>query len=189
MRIALILAAALLAAAAPASAATPAEDFSKLLKDHYTWLLRTNPVQATALGVRNYDDRIRDLSPEARARHVEEAKALLARLERIPSAQLAAGDRTNHAILKRMLGETVEAALYPQRSMLFTTYSGWHQGFASMAGGLPFSSRRDYESYLKRIEQYPKLNDQALKITAEAVAGGHVLPCSVLPVTRRRSLA
>jgi uncharacterized protein (DUF885 family) len=179
MRKSLILAAAL-AVAAPAAAATPAEQFSALLKDHYALLLRTNPVQATALGVRDYDDKIQDLSQAARDRYVADAKALLARLERIPAAQLSPADRTNHAILKRMLGQTVEAARFGQRSMLFTTYSGWHQNFAGMASGLPFRTKADYESYLARIAQYPKLNDEALKTTAEAVRGGYVLPCSVL---------
>jgi uncharacterized protein (DUF885 family) len=161
-------------------AAAPADDFSKLLADHYAWLLRTNPVQATALGVRDYDREISDLSPAARTRYQAEARALLARLDAIPIAQLSAGDRTNHAILKRMLGETVESERYGQRSMLFTTYYGWHQGFAGMATNLPFRSKADYESYLARIAQYPKLNDAALAITADAVRGGYVLPCSVL---------
>jgi uncharacterized protein (DUF885 family) len=70
-------------------------------------LLRTNPVQATALGVRDHDDKISDLSPAARERYLAEAKALLARLERIAPAALTPADRTNHAILRRMLGETV----------------------------------------------------------------------------------
>src|SRR5204862_287195 len=43
-----------------------------------------------------------------------------------------------------------------------------------------FRTRADYESYLTRIAQYPRLNDEALAITANAVRGGHVLPCSVL---------
>jgi uncharacterized protein (DUF885 family) len=178
LRKAIALAAALILAA-PAAAA-PAEDFAALLKDHYAWLLRSNPVQATALGVRDYDDQISDLSPAARERQLAEAKAFLARLERIPPGRLSPADRTNHAILRRMLGETVEAAKYGQRSMLFTTYYGWHQGFAGMASDLPFRTKSDYESYLTRIAQYPKLNDEALKITDQAVDGRYVLPCSVL---------
>ena len=75
--------AALLVAAAPA-AATPAEDFQRLLADHYAWLLRENPTEATVLGVRDYDDRIRDISPEAQDRRAREAQAFLARLEAIP---------------------------------------------------------------------------------------------------------
>ena len=170
---------ALLIAAAPAAAA-PADDLRKLLDDHYAWLLRENPVQATALGVRDYDDRLRDISPAARDRRAVEAQAFLARLESIPPAELSAADRTNYAILERSLEETVEANRYPQRNMLFTTYYGWHQGFAGLARDVPLRSRADYESYLARLAEYPKLNDAALAITAEAVRGGHVLPCSVL---------
>jgi uncharacterized protein (DUF885 family) len=130
--------------------------------------------------VRDYDDRIDDLSAAARARRVREAQAFLTRLDAIPAAQLAPADRVNQAILRRGLAEAVEADRLPQRNMLFTTYFGWHQGFAGMADNLPFRTRADYESYLKRIEQYPRLNDQALGITADAVRSGHVLPCSVL---------
>ena len=169
----------MLASAAPAIAA-PDDDFRRLLEDHYAWLLRENPTYATALGVRDYDDRIDDISPAARDRRAREAQAFLTRLNAIPVAQLSAADRTNHAILKRSLAETVEANRFPQRTMLFTTYYGWHQGFASMAGNLPFRTKADYESYLTRLAQYPRLNDAALGITAEAVRGGFVLPCSVL---------
>jgi uncharacterized protein (DUF885 family) len=174
-----ILTAALLAAATPALA-TPAEDFQRLLDEHYAWLLRENPESATALGVRDYDDRIRDISPEARDRRTREAQAFLTRLDAIPAEGLAPADRVNRAILRRQLGEAIEDNSLPQRDMLFTTYYGWHQGFAGLARGLPFRTRADFESYLTRIAQYPRMNDAALAITANAVRGGFVLPCSVL---------
>jgi uncharacterized protein (DUF885 family) len=173
------LAAVLLAFAAPAAAA-PADDLRALMEEHYRWLLEQNPTAATALGVRDYDDRIQDLSPAAREQRVRQAQAFLTRLDRIPAAQLSQQDRVNHAILRRGLLEEVEGWRLPQRNMLFTTYYGWHQGFAGLADNLPFRTRADYESYLTRIEQYPRLNDQALAITAEAVRSGHTLPCSVL---------
>jgi uncharacterized protein (DUF885 family) len=178
MRLSLMLGAALLAAA-PAAAA-PADDFHKLLDDHYAWLLRENPTYATSLGVRDYDERIEDLSLAARDRQAAEARAFLARLERIPAGGLSGADRVNRAILKRVLEEGVEANGFRQRVMLFTTYSGWHQNFAGLADNLPLRTRADYESYLVRIAQYPKQNDTALDITGQAVRGGFVLPCSVL---------
>jgi len=178
MRRALFLSAALVLAS-PA-AATPAEDFAKLLEDHYAWLLKEAPTYATSLGVRDYDDRIEDLSLAAQDRKAAEAQRFLQRLDAIPANQLTDADRTNHAILKRMLSETVEAARYPQRTMLFTTYYGWHQGFAGLADNLPFRTRADFESYLKRLSLYPQQNDQALAVTEQAVKGGYTLPCSVL---------
>jgi uncharacterized protein (DUF885 family) len=168
-----------LIAAAPASAA-PGDDLKRLLDEHYAWLLRENPVAATRLGVHDYDDAIEDISPAARDRRAAQAAAFLKRLDAIPAAQLTAADRTNRAILRRSLAETVEANRYGQRDVLFSTYYGWHQGFAGMGEDLSFRTGADYRSYLKRIAQYPALNDQALAITAGAVRRGFVLPCSVL---------
>src|ERR1700684_248222 len=107
------------AGAAPAGGA-PADDFRRLLADHYQWLLRENPVQATALGVRTYDDRLPDPSLAAGDRSAAEAAAFLARLNAIPAAALSPEDRTNRAILKRALEGAVEGNRYPQRAMLFT---------------------------------------------------------------------
>src|SRR5436853_675474 len=131
MRLALSLTAGLLALAAPAFAA-PSDDFRLLLDDHYRWLLRENPTSATALGVHDYDDRIRDLSPAARERRTGEERAFLARLDAIPAARLAGQDRVNRAILRRLLAEDIEADGFGQRDMLFTTYDGWHQNFAGL---------------------------------------------------------
>ena len=178
MRLA-VIAAALVSAAAPALA-TPADDLHRLMDEEYAWLLRESPTDATALGVRDYDRAIRDISPAARDRRAAQAQAFLTRLQAIPAAGLASADRVNRAILIRQLGEMVADNAFGQRDMLFSTYYGWHQGFAELARGLPFHNRADYESYLARIAQYPALNDQALAITANAVRGGYVLPCSVL---------
>jgi uncharacterized protein (DUF885 family) len=165
--------------AAPAGAA-PADDLAGLMADFYAWELKEDPVTATSLGVRDYDDKIQDISLAADDRRAKDAAAFLARLEAIPEAALTPADRANRGILRRTLSNIVEANLYPQRVMLFTTYYGWHQGFAGLAENLPFRTRHDYESYLARLRQYPALNDTALAITGQAVKGGYTLPCSVL---------
>ena len=51
---------------------------------------------------------------------------------------------------------------------------------SGMADGLPFYTRADYESYLKRLALYPKQNGDGMVITRQAIKGGYVLPCSVL---------
>lgn len=183
-RFAALFLAAALASAAPAAAA-PSDAFRQLLDDHYAWLLRQSPTYATSLGVRDYDDRIEDLSLAAADRRAAEAQVFLKRLDAIGEAGLTPGERTSRAILRRALAESIEANRFGQRQMLFTTYAGWHQNFAGLASGLPFRTKADYESYLKRLELYPAMNDEALKITAQAVRGGYVLPCSVLGNTEK----
>lgn len=174
---ALPLAAALLVSTAHAA---PTDDLQRVIADHWTWWLSINPVQATSLGVRDYDDRIRDISLAEADREAHAAQAFLDRLMAIPDAGLSNADLTNKGVLARMLSDQIEGNRYGERMMLFTTYDGWHQAFAGMADNLPFRTRADYESYLKRLSLYPGLNGEAIAISRKAVAKGYVQPCDAM---------
>lgn len=168
-----------LALASPASAA-PADELAQLIKEHWAWSLSENPVMASSMGVAGHEGKVSDISLEAADRSAATAAAFLKRLNAIPLAQLSPADRTNALILKRALSDQVEGNRFGQRTMLFTTYYGWHQGFAGLGDNSPMRTRADYQSYLDRLAQYPKINDEALKITQMAVDKGYVLPCEVL---------
>ncbi len=174
-----LIIAALLAAAAPAVAA-PADDFHRLLDDHWQWVMRNNPLYATRMGIRTYDDQVGDISLAAQDREAREAQALIARLDAIPVAELSAADRTNHALLRRDLSEMVEASRFGQRMILYSQRGGWHQRFAGMADDLPFRTGADYRSYLTRLEQYPRVNQEAIRITRRSVQEGYTLPCQAM---------
>ncbi len=174
-----LLAAAALAMTTPVQA-SPDEDLGTLMDEIWAAALRESPILATRVGVRDYDDQVRDISLAAEDRRAEQAAAYLERLRAIPRDQLSESRRTDYGIVERMLSETVEANGFGQRLMLFTTYSGWHQGYAGMANGLPFQTVADYESYLARLRQYPSINDEAIRISTQAVEGGYTLPCVVL---------
>jgi uncharacterized protein (DUF885 family) len=174
-----IVIALLLAASAPAAAA-PSDEFRKLLDDHWAWSMRESPVYATMIGVRDYDEELGDISLAAADRRTREAQALLKRLNAIPVQALRPADRTNAAILKRMLEDQIEANRFGQRMILFNNRGGWHQQLADLSTLLPFRTRRDYESYLTRLAKYPELNDEALRITGRAVKEGYTLPCAAM---------
>ena len=61
--------------------------------------------------------------------------------------------------------------------MLFSNRYGWHQSIAGLSDSLTFRNRQDYENYLKRLAQYPALNDEALSISTRALGEGYTLPC------------
>lgn len=171
------IAAALLVSTANAK---PADDLQVVIADHWTWWLSINPVQATSLGVRDFDDQLRDISLAEQDREARTAQMFLDRLGSIPNGELSEADLTNKGVLTRMLFEQIEGNRYGQRMMLFTTYDGWHQSFAGMADNLPFRTRADYESYLKRLSLYPRLNGEAIAISRQAVVKGFVQPCDAM---------
>ena len=166
-------------APAPASAERTAEAALKILIDeHWGWWLKGAPVQATLLGVRDYDDQLDDPSLAFADRRAAEASAFLQRLNAIPDAGLPQSDRINKAILQRMLSEQVEGNGFGQRTMLFSSISSWHQNFAALPDVLPFFTKSDYDSYLKRLELYPDYNAASIATVREGLAKGYVQPCA-----------
>ncbi len=70
------LAAAALAVATPA-AAGPTEDFKALTDDYWAFVMRENPTFASQLGIRDYDDRLGDISLAAEDRRAVATAAYL----------------------------------------------------------------------------------------------------------------
>ncbi len=176
MRIVLLVAACL----STSALAAPADDFRKLLGDHWAWYLSTNPMQATDLGVRTYDDQIGDPTLAEADRQAATAQGFIARIDAIDPTALPAADRVNRAILRRMLAEQMEGNGFGQRAMTFTTYSGWHTGFAGFPESAPLSTKADYLSYLARLNAYPAYNRAQINVTRTGLRAGYAQPCAPL---------
>jgi uncharacterized protein (DUF885 family) len=175
----LALAALLMAVAMPARAA-PADDLRVVMSDHWAWYLENNPILATRLGERRYDDRIDDVSLAAADRRTAEAKTFVGRLDAIPDAGLSGPDRVNKAVLRRSLRDQIDANGFGQRMMLFSNRNGYHLQIAGLGDYVPLRTKADYASLVTRYEKYPAANAEIIRISRQAVAGGYTLPCEAM---------
>lgn len=164
----------------PQAMAAPADDLNQLVEDYWNYVLSQAPVFASQLNVEGYEGKVSDPSLEAQEAQVAKAQEYLTKLEAIDGAALSATDRVNYGILQRTLKETIKANSFGQRVINFTNRSGWHQGFAGLSTNSPFRNAVDYESYVDRLEQYPKINDVNIAIANQAIAGGYTLPCDAI---------
>jgi uncharacterized protein (DUF885 family) len=155
-------------------------DLKKLVDDYWAFTLKESPVMASSLGVDTYANEIGDYSLAGQDRFAKASEEYLKRLNAIAEGELSSADKIEYGILKRTLAETVEGNRYGQRAINFSTYSGWHQGFAGMSDNLPFRNKADYQSYNTRLKQYPRANDQAIEVANVAIKGKYMLPCEVL---------
>ena len=171
--------AAVVALSVPANAA-PADDFKALTDEYWAYFLKQSPVYASILGVRDYDDRLGDISLAAQDRAAADYARFLSRLNAVADAGLSPADRVNKAIFKRTLEEAIEGNNFGQRMILFSNSGGWHQQIAGLGDLLPLRTTTDYDNYLKRLAQYPALNDEAITISTRAAKEGFVLPCAAM---------
>ena len=80
----------------------PPQELAALAASYWETHLAWNPMQATELGDRRFDDRLRDYTPAARDREAAALTALRARVDAVPAPALPPADRVTRALL---LGE------------------------------------------------------------------------------------
>jgi uncharacterized protein (DUF885 family) len=88
-----------------------------LARDYWETVLADEPLFATQIGDRRYDDRLSDPTPEGRAAHLERLEALAAREAALDDAALGAADRVTRSALRE--------ALRSDRAHLRTGVDAW----------------------------------------------------------------
>jgi uncharacterized protein (DUF885 family) len=137
-------------------------ELNRLLATEWEYTLRTQPELATQIGDDRYNDRLSDFSDKAIADDLEHTRQALARFEAIDVSGFPEQEKLNHALMVRSLRESLEAAQFKDWEMPATQFGGIHLGYASLPFDSPFRTGKDYEDYLSRLHQIPRVLDQAM---------------------------
>src|SRR5271169_2360846 len=137
-------------------------ELNRLLADEWEYTLRTQPELATQVGDDRYNDRLSDFSDKAIADDLEHTRHALAHFEAIDVAGFPEQEKLNHALMLRSLRESLDSAQFKHWEMPATQFGGIHLGYASLPFNSPFRNQKDYEDYLSRLHQIPRVLDQAM---------------------------
>ncbi len=137
-------------------------ELNRLLADEWEYTLRTQPELATQVGDDRYNDRLSDFSDKAIADDLEHSRQSLARFEAIDVTGFPEQEKLNHSLMLRSLREALDAAQFKDWEMPATQFGGIHLGYASLAFDSPFRNVKDYEDYLSRLRQIPRVLEQAM---------------------------
>jgi uncharacterized protein (DUF885 family) len=162
---------------AHAQSASPVQ---QLVEDVWANTLKEAPIFASSLGDNRYANEVGEFTLAAQDRQAQKASAFLKKLDAIPTQSLSDADKTEAAILRRSLQSAIRANSFGQRTINFSTYSGWHQNFAGMSDNLPLKTAEDFASYNRRLKQYARVNDEAIGVADAAIKGKFTLPCEAL---------
>ena len=137
-------------------------ELNRLLADEWEYSLRTQPELATQVGDNRYNDRLSDFSDKAIAEDLEHTRQALARFEAIDVAGFPEQEKLNHSLMLRSLREALDSAQFKDWEMPATQFGGIHLGYASLPFDSPFRNVKDYEDYLSRLHQIPRVLEQAM---------------------------
>ena len=159
---AVVLAVPLIAHAAGQSLEARRAELNRLLADEWEYTLRTQPELATQVGDNRYNDRLSDFSDKAIADDLEHTRQALARFEAIDITGFPEQEQLNQRLMVRSLREALDSAQFKDWEMPATQFGGIHLGYASLPFDSPFRNVKDYEDYLSRLRQIPRVLEQAM---------------------------
>ena len=151
--------------------------FENIMHAHWAANLQRNPVFATSLGVRDYDDRLADPSLQAYEESVLEAENFLKQLAEVDVPGLDEANQLNYSLLKLELETDVEAGQFGGKYLIINNRNGPHLNLTSMVARLPFFKEADYASYLKRLAAMPEYLQRATGRIRSGLQAGWVQPC------------
>ena len=146
-----------------------------LLAEQWEYTLRTEPELATDVGDDRYNDRLSDFSEKAITDDIEHTRQTLTRFEALDVTGFPEQEELNHALMIRTLRDHLEDSQFKNWEMPADQFGGIHLRYASLPADLPFRNVKDYDSYLARLHQIPRILDQAITHMREGMRD-HLMP-------------
>ncbi len=142
--------------------------------------LRENPMLATSVGLRDYDDRLASIGLEDLERRDQAAEAWLAQLDALDRETLTVADRANYDIFRAQLQARRDDFAFGTHEIPFNADSGFHSAMARLPAQMPFDDTGCYERYLSRLQALPKLFAQQIDHMKRGLERGMTQPRVVL---------
>src|SRR4051812_35551289 len=168
--------AALIAAAATAGVDARRQQLAAIVSEHWERHLRQNPLFATLIGDKRYNDALGDFSEARVLADVESDRAFVARLEAIDTTDFPPGESLNKTLLLRQLQENLENARWKEWEMPITQFGGFHIDMPQAVALLPFETAKDYRDYVARLNAIPRVFDQLTARMRKGMADGLMPP-------------
>ncbi|HUG53643.1 MAG TPA: DUF885 domain-containing protein [Vicinamibacteria bacterium] len=165
-------------AAPPDPAATAA--LHALIAEDWEVHLREDPLLATAVGDRRYDDRLPSMTRADLDRRAAHVRAMLERVRAVDPARLGAADRVSRVMFEREKEEDLALHEFGAWQAPLNADSGFHTQLAQLPSRLSLSDTADYDRYIARLRAMPTYVGQQIALMREGLRSGFTVPRVVL---------
>lgn len=163
-------------AASPSDLESRRKALNDLLAEHWEYTLRDHPIFASVLGDKRWNDRLDDYSQEAIDDRHEQDRKFLARFQAIDTTGFPEQEALNKTLMVRDLQMDIEEVRFKPWEMPVSQFSGVHINLPQLVTVLSFQSVKDYEDYISRLKQVPRLFDQNVIQMRKGMADGLMQP-------------
>ena len=179
LALALMITATVAAANPPADLEARRKALTDLLHERWEYDMRTSPIYASILGDKRYNDKLDDFSQAAIDDDLVQTRRFLDRFEAIDTAGFPEQEALNKELMVRDLKMSLEGARFKPWEMPVSQQSGIHIDAPQLVSVLSFTSVKDYEDYITRLNLLPRLFDQTIEQMRKGMAAG-LMPQKIL---------
>lgn len=158
-----------------------------LIKEHWERTMRTNPEFASQIGDKRFNDRLDDYSQAAIDADIKATTDFLQRFKAIDPSGFSAQEKLNRDLMISDLEQEAESAPLKMHEMPVLHNSGLHIDLPQLVSALSFDSVKDYEDYIARLRQVPRVFDETVIQMKNGIKDGLMPPQFVLPKIVRQS--
>lgn len=162
------------------SCANPEDELHQLFEDSWNFQLQENPLQATSVGIHEYNDRLPSVTQDDYQRRLEQEREFLERLGEIPRDQLSRQDQISYDIFNQLTQDRITEYEFQSYQIPITVRSGFHISFPEMHQQMPLNTTEDYEDYISRLEQFERYAGEHIEQMQNGIERGWVLPSAAL---------
>ncbi|MCA8987555.1 MAG: DUF885 domain-containing protein [Planctomycetaceae bacterium] len=143
--------------------AEPAQEFHKLLDEHWEWQMKTDPIEASSLGDLRYNHLWPDRSLQAYEASHQQLGEFLKQLMAIDETQLTGEDRISYQLFQRKLEMEREGYGYDWHLVPMDQLWGI-QNQNELGDKLRFEKVKHYEDWLSRLKTFGTFMDQTITL-------------------------
>ncbi len=148
----------------PITKVTP-KDIDSIAANYYEQYLKLHPLEATVQGDNRYNDQLPNtIDKDFISGEIAFYSNVQDQLKKVDYKSLADDKKVIYDVLDATLKDKVENYAYHPEYIPFTQFGGLPLDFpllGSGSGSQPFKTEKDYDNWLRRIDQFPAWMDQA----------------------------
>jgi uncharacterized protein (DUF885 family) len=156
-----------------------------LFDREWEWELTQDPLWASYLGDRRWNDRWPDITADATAARQTHRQAVLKELAAIRPDRLSPVDRTSYDIFKHQYELTVEGYQHRYHLIRTSTLDGV-QNTEQVIDSLRFQTVKDYDDWLARLDAFPAYVDQNIALMRQGLKSNVLLPKVIVQRVREQ---
>lgn len=162
--------------ASTTSVAERSRALNRLFEDYWQWTLKQSPETATSVGDARYNDRWSDYSAAVFNANLQHEAELIAQLGAIDTTGLPEQEQLSATLLMKQFVDDQEGARFKPWEMPVNQFGGPHLSFLQIINMMPFTTVKDYDNYIARLNAIPAVFMQVQQSMDAGVQDSRTVP-------------